>query len=102
MECRVEHPLGAHRAIMQATPQPGRTPSGPRRLPTPLPFCLHDPRVNTIPENPTAALERRLPADYIRRRQAMEDGHTRRIFRPLHRFMHVDGPVSLHACVRLA
>jgi predicted MPP superfamily phosphohydrolase len=50
----------------------------------------------------TAALDRRLPPDFIRRRRAMEEGHTHHIFRPLHRFLHVDGPVSLHACVRLS
>ena len=32
----------------------------------------------------------------------MEHGHTHHILRPLHRFFHVDGPISLHACVRLA
>jgi predicted MPP superfamily phosphohydrolase len=61
------------------------------------------PRVTTTDDNPTtAALERRLPAEFLRRRLALEQHHDRHIFLPLHRFMHVDGPVSLHACVRLA
>ena len=49
-----------------------------------------------------AALERRLPAAFLERRLARERGHDRAVYRPLHRFFHVDGPLSLHACVRLA
>ncbi len=49
-----------------------------------------------------AALARRLPADFLRRRLAMERGHDRLVFAPLRRFLHVDGPISLHACVRLS
>jgi len=58
--------------------------------------------VNTSREHMLSALERRLPADFLRRRRALERSHDRHIFRPLHRFMHVDGPISLHACVRTA
>ena len=58
--------------------------------------------MNTSREHTTAALERRLPADFLRERRAREQRHDQHIFRPLHRFFHVDGPVSLHACVRLA
>lgn len=61
-----------------------------------------DTSVNRQQEQTRAALDRRLPADFIRRRRALERRHDRHIFRPLHRFLHVDGPVSLHACVRLA
>jgi predicted MPP superfamily phosphohydrolase len=64
------------------------------------PAFRHDPRVSTSREPIASALAHRLPADFVRRRQAREEGHTRHIFRPLHRFFHVDGPVSLHACVR--
>jgi len=58
--------------------------------------------VTAIDDPTITALERRLPADFLRRRLALEQHHDRHIFLPLHRFMHVDGPVSLHACVRLA
>jgi len=58
--------------------------------------------VNTSREHTLSALERRLPADFIRERRALERSHDRHIFRLLHRFLHVDGPISLHACVRLA
>jgi predicted MPP superfamily phosphohydrolase len=57
--------------------------------------------MNSSHEQGLAALDRRLPPEFLRRRLAMEMGHDRHVFRPLHRFFHVDGPVSLHACVRL-
>lgn len=59
-------------------------------------------RVTALDDPIIAALEHRLPADFLRRRLALERQHDRHIFLPLHRFMHVDGPISLHACVRLA
>jgi hypothetical protein len=52
-------------------------------------------------DNTEAALAQRLPPELLHRRRAMEQGHDREVYRPLHRFLHVDGPVSLHACVRL-
>jgi predicted MPP superfamily phosphohydrolase len=66
-------------------------------------LLLHDPSVSTSQiEDTGAALERRLPPDFLRRRLALEQGHDSAVFAPFHRFFHVDGPVSLHACVRLA
>jgi uncharacterized protein len=58
--------------------------------------------VNASIDEIRAALERRLPPEFIRRRLAMERGHARRVFGRFRRFFDVDGPVSLHACVRLA